>query len=236
MYWKAPLKELYVWVATTFLSKLTTYEQKILKNYETVPLLAGLYTLSGPISCGLNLGDWISVFSYTRKTIVSFFKCSEKMVFPKKSHWNAIFLILWGKIYFIFPKIWSYTLDGKWKLIFLKKIHRYTIFFANVLKRWPFQKNCTGIWSFLYYQERWYFFFPKIWYYSVDGKWKKIFLKKKYMEICEIFCIFLKNGFLFPTNMILPFCQKTQKTMMFFFRKIHLKMNFQYHWKRWYSS
>ena len=119
------------------------------------------------------------------------------MVFPKKSHWNAIFLALWGKIYLLFPKIWSYTLDGRWKLIFLKKIHRYTTFFANVLKRWPFQKNCTGIWSFLYYQERWYFFFPKIWYYSVDGKWKKIFLKKKYMEICEIFCIFVKNGISF---------------------------------------
>ena len=50
--------------------------------------------------------------------------------------------------------------------------------FPNVLKRWSFQKNCAGIWSFLYYQQRWYFFFPKIWSYTLDGKWKMIFLKK----------------------------------------------------------
>ena len=50
--------------------------------------------------------------------------------------------------------------------------------FPGVLKRWSFQKNCAGIWSFLYYRERWYFFFPKIWSYTLDGKWKMIFLKK----------------------------------------------------------
>ena len=50
---------------------------------------------------------------------------------------------------------------------------------SNVLKRWSFQNNCTGIWSFLlYYLERWYFFFTKIWSYSLDGKWKMIFLIK----------------------------------------------------------
>ena len=48
----------------------------------------------------------------------------------------------------------------------------------DVLKRWSFQKNCIGIWSFLHYQERLYFFFPKIWSYTLDGKWKMIFLKK----------------------------------------------------------
>ena len=53
-----------------------------------------------------------------------------------------------------------------------------TFFFSNVLKRWSFQKSRTGIWSFLYYQERWYYFFPKIWSYSLDTKGKMIFLKK----------------------------------------------------------
>ena len=52
-----------------------------------------------------------------------------------------------------------------------------TIFFPNVLKRWYFQKNCVGIWSFLYYRERWYFFFPKIWSYTLNRKWKVSFLK-----------------------------------------------------------
>ena len=42
--------------------------------------------------------------------------------------------------------------DTAWKPYFL---------FPNILKRWSFQKHRTGIWSFLYYLERWYFFFPK---------------------------------------------------------------------------
>ena len=49
--------------------------------------------------------------------------------------------------------------------------------FPDVLKRWSFQRNCAGIWSFLYYLERWHFFFPKIWYCTLDGKRKMIFLK-----------------------------------------------------------
>ena len=44
--------------------------------------------------------------------------------------------------------------------------------FPNFLTKWSFQKNCIGIWSFLHYQERWYFFFPKISSFSLDGKWK----------------------------------------------------------------
>ena len=60
-----------------------------------------------------------------------------------------------------------------------KSLHGKPYFlFPDVLKRWSFQKNCAGIWSFLYYRERWYFFFPKIWSYTLDGKWKMIFLKK----------------------------------------------------------
>ena len=58
----------------------------------------------------------------------SFCKYSEKMGFPKKLYWNMVFLVLSEKNIF-FPKIWSYSLDGKWKTIFLKKIHeKYDIF------------------------------------------------------------------------------------------------------------
>ena len=55
------------------------------------------------------------------------------------------------------------------------------------------KKNCAGIWSFLYYWERWYFFFPKIWSYTLDGKWKMIFLKK-YTEIWYFLQAFWKYG------------------------------------------
>ena len=75
-----------------------------------------------------------------------------------------------------------------------KSLHGKPYFlFPDVLKRWSFQKNCAGIWSFLYYRERWYFFFPKIWSYTLDGKWKMIFLKK-YTEIWYFLQTFWKYG------------------------------------------
>ena len=64
-----------------------------------------------------------------RKTIFSFSRRPEKMVFPKKLRWNIIFLVLSGKI-FLFPKNMILPPDGKWKMIFLKKITwKYDIFF-----------------------------------------------------------------------------------------------------------
>ena len=79
-----------------------------------------------------------------RKTIFSFSNRPEKMVFPKKS--RKIFIIwslsyCWERSCFFFSKIWSYTLDGKWKMIFLKKIRGNMIFSSNFLKRWSFQKG-----------------------------------------------------------------------------------------------
>ena len=52
-----------------------------------------------------------------RKTIFSFSKCFEKMVFRKRLHWNVTFLVLSGKMIFIFPENISYSLDTKEKLI-----------------------------------------------------------------------------------------------------------------------
>ena len=102
-------------------------------------------------------------------------------------------------------------------MIFLKKMHGNMIFSSNVLKNWSFRKNWDGIWSFLYHEERWYFFFLKIWYCFTDGKLKMIFLKK-YMEIWSflyvgkggISCMLVKAVFLFPTNMKWPFRQKSK--------------------------
>ena len=76
----------------------------------------------------------------------------------------------------------------------IETLHEKPYFlFPDVLKRWSFQKNCGGIWSFLCYRERWYFFFPKIWSYTLDGKWKMIFLKK-YTEIWYFLQTFWKDG------------------------------------------
>ena len=74
----------------------------------------------------------------------------------------------------------------------IETLHEKPYFlFPDVLNRWSFQKNCGGIWSFLCYRERWYFFFPKIWSYTLDGKWKMIFLKK-YTEILYFLQTFWK--------------------------------------------
>ena len=65
--------------------------------------------------------------------------------------------------------------------------------FPDVLKRWSFQKNCAGIWSFLYYRERWYFYFPKIWFYpqTENERWS---FSKKYTEIWYFLQMFWKYG------------------------------------------
>ena len=212
-----------------------------------------------------------------QKTILSFPKCSEKMVFPKNRTGIWSFLCYQERWYFFLPKISSFSLDGKWKMIFLKKRHGNIIFSSNVLKRWSFQKNQTGIWSFLlYYLERWYYLFPKnmilffrqkmkddlsqkntwkydiffkcpekmvfpkiialeydlsciIWkdvffprkydIFSLNGKWKMIFLKN-YTEI-RYFLYICTN----VTNMILPFWKKNQRWSSP--EKIHLKTHSQ---------
>ena len=141
-----------------------------------------------------------------QKTIFYFSKCSEKMVFLKRLHWNIIFLVLLGKMIFFREKM---------KDVFVKKIHENMTFYSNVLRRWSFQRNRTGTWSFLYYLERWYFFTWKYDIFSLGGKWKMIFLKK-YMEIWYSLYICVN-----VTNMILLFYQKNQRRSP---EKIHLKV------------
>ena len=77
--------------------------------------------------------------------------------------------------------------------------------------------NRTEIWSFLCYLERWHFFSPRKYdIFSLDRKWKMIFLKK-YMEIWYFLYICIN-----VTNMILPFCKKNQRWSSP--EKIHLKV------------
>ena len=86
--------------------------------------------------------------------------------------------------------------DCSWRKWIAAKLHcteNHIFFFPDVLKRWSFQKNCAGIWSFLHYQERLYFFFLKIWSYTLGGKWNMIFLKK-YTEIWYLLQTFRKDG------------------------------------------
>ena len=61
-----------------------------------------------------------------------FFKCSEKMVFPKNSRLNMIFFVISGKMVFLFSRKYDiFSLGGKWKkMIFIKQ--RVKIYFLYI--------------------------------------------------------------------------------------------------------
>ena len=90
-----------------------------------------------------------------QKIIFPFSKCSEKMVFPKKSHWNMIFLVSLGKMAFLFLDNMIFFYGGKWRMV----LH--------------------GNMMFSVYSERWYLFL-QIWNYSSVKKAKIIFSQWKY--------------------------------------------------------
>ena len=68
-----------------------------------------------------------------------FFKCSEKMVFPKKSRLNMIVFVISGKMVILFSRIYNISsLDGKWKMIFsvyMYKCYKYDITLQPKSKR-----------------------------------------------------------------------------------------------------
>ena len=96
------------------------------------------------------------------------------------------FLYYRERRYFFFPKIWSYTLDGKWKMIFLKKIHR-NIFSSGFLKRWSFQKGSHRHMIFFVLSGKMVFFPQKHVISSLGRNWEAVFLRK-YMEIWHFLC------------------------------------------------
>ena len=87
------------------------------------------------------------------------------MDFPKNCTGIWPFLYYRERSCFFFPKIWSYSLDGKWKMIFLKKLHRNMIFSSSFLKRWSFQKGPHRDTIFLVLSGKMVFFSPKTWYF-----------------------------------------------------------------------
>ena len=103
---------------------------------------------------------------------ISFFQTSRKDGLSKKNCagiWSSLYYR--ERWYFFFPKIWSYTLDGKWKMIFLKKYTEIWYFLQASWKDGLYRRGRAGTWSFLYYLERWYFF-PKTWSFFPGQKVK----------------------------------------------------------------
>ena len=71
------------------------------------------------------------IITTARKTVFSFSRRPEKMIFPKKLRWNMIFLVLPGKTMFLFPEnmIWHLRRTMKDDISQKKNTRKYDIFF-----------------------------------------------------------------------------------------------------------
>ena len=118
----------------------------------------------------------------------------------------------------IFLKIVSLTFRKPilklWIILFFifGNIH---LMFAKILFS---QLTCILRGSFLYYQERRYFFFPKIWILFFRRKMKDDLSQKTHGNV--IFSLYLvKVVLLFPINMILTFYYPIKKAKIIFLKK-----------------
>ena len=134
---------------------------------------------------------------------IFFLKMSCKDGFPQKMHWNMIFLVLSGKMIFLFPENMILFFRRKMKDDFSQKnTWKYDIF-----------SKCSGKMVFPN-KTHWnmIFFFRRKMKYHIS--------QKIHGEL--IFSVYsVKIVFLFPTNIILP---SVKKAKMIFYQKIHLKM------------
>ena len=141
-----------------------------------------------------------------RKTKFSFSKCFEKMVFPKKSHWNMTFLVSSGEMIFLFPE-------------------NMILFFRRKMTD-SFSKKCMKIWYMFYIQMFWKDDLSSIIRnngISFDGRKMKDDLSQKIHRNMMFSVCSVKMIFLFPTNMKL---HSVKKPKMIFSWKIHLKVTF----------
>ena len=119
-------------------------------------------------------------------------------------------LLCYRKRWFFSLKILSYTLGEKWKMIFLKKIHRNMIFSSNFLKRWCFQNRPRWDMIFLVLSGKMVFYSRKHIFF-LGRKWKMTFLRK-YMEIWYVHVHVYKYGCY--KGGATPLCQKLSKTIL----------------------
>ena len=109
------------------------YIQQLLTTIPIDPFHGPAQNMMSSLEISSKIIDDLLVTNETgtaRKTIFYFSKCFEKMVFPKKSDWNMIFLVLSGKIIFLFPK-------------------NMILFFTHKRKYDLSQKKYLDIWYFL---------------------------------------------------------------------------------------
>ena len=70
--------------------------------------------------------------------MIFFFRCSEKLVFSKRSHWNMIFLVLSGKVVFFSRKHDIFSLGGGRRVTFLEKYMEIWHFLYTRVQTWRY--------------------------------------------------------------------------------------------------
>ena len=121
---------------------------------------------------------WAKVYT-VQKTIFSFSRRPEKMVFPKLSRWNSIFSVLSGS----FSQKYDLTRRRKMKDdLSQKEIDGNKIFTSNVLKRWSFQNGTHWDMIFVVLLERWYFFPGNMVFFPWTENERVVNFLKKYSE------------------------------------------------------
>ena len=137
------------------------------------------------------------------KNRVSFSRCFGKMVFPKKSRWNMIFLELTGKMIFLFSEN---------MILFFRRKRKDDLSQKNYLEIWCFlqmfwkdglSNSCLITIVFVISGNMVFLFSGKFDIFSLDGKWNKMIFIKKYMEIWYFLYIYIN-----VKNLALSFCQK----------------------------
>ena len=148
-------------------------------------------------------------FYTTRKTIFSFSRRPEKVVFPKNLYWNMIFLVLSGKMIFLFPENMILHLRRKMKDDLSQKIHGNMIFSSNVLKRWSFQKGLRWDMIYLVLSTKVVFFFPKTWCFFLGRKLRGDLLQEIHGNIK--FSVYTYGCY---KRGAVPLCQKKSKMIL----------------------
>ena len=100
------------------------------------------------------------------------------IIFPKKLHWNMIFLVSSGKMIFLFPENMILFFRRKMKDdLSQKKIHGNMIYSSNVPKKLHWNMIFLISWGEMA------FLFPEnMIFFCTNAKWKMTYLKK-YMEV-----------------------------------------------------
>ena len=111
----------------------------------------------------------------------------KRWYFQKNRAAIRYFLYYRERSRFFYPKIWSYTLGGKWWWSFSKKYTEIRYCLQTIWKDGLFKRDGAGTWSFFSYLERWYFFPENMIFFPWPGSESRSFSRNTWKY--DIFCV-----------------------------------------------